>query len=524
MNHQTNHAACGLLLLLLLLAGTAAKAQKAVVKQIIATAATDNRTMRHLDILTNRFGGRPIGSDAYDNAAGWLLDQYRRWGIEAHLEEAGELPVGFNRGGWWGRLIGGDREMTLHFVTPSYTSGTKGIQRGHVLIEPRTEEEFNRMKHRLKGAWVLVSGQNSGWPVSHSAASDSIRRSIRQQNLQIEADNDSLRRVAWEKHTAYEPLPLKEYPALFYREMVEAGVLGFIQRAAVPLRALYDRPMLNDPGTTFDSLPEVADIKLDEHQFDEIYRMTRERRDFWLEFDIRNYFKPGPVKYHNVVASIPGSAYPDEYVIVSGHLDSYDAGTGAVDCGTGIAPMLEAARLLALSGAKPKRTILFVAFAGEEFGLLGAQAFVKRHPGWIDKISNLFNRDGGPTPPVGIHVPQAMYDDFKQVCEPLERLNPEIPFKVEVAQPRRKPTQMGGTDASVFAMRGVPTLSFSERDIKGYHFSYDEIWHTERDIYNKQIPEYLEHTSVVTAIVALGIANLDHRLSREGLYREETGQ
>ncbi|MGN0309411.1 MAG: M20/M25/M40 family metallo-hydrolase [Bacteroides sp.] len=498
-----------------------ASAQGDAVKRIIAEGQQNNRVMEHLDVLTNRFGGRPIGSDAYDNAAAWMLDQYKQWGIEAHLEEAGELPVGFNRGGWWGRLIGGDKEMTLHFVTPSYTSGTKGIQRGHVLIEPKTEDELNRMKHKLKGAWVLVSGQNSGWPIGHTAAADSIRQHIKQENQKIMAVNDSLRRESWEKRTAYKPQPLKEYPGLFYKEMVDAGVLGFIQRASVPLRALYDRPMLAEAGCNFYNLPQVADIKLDEHQFDEIYQMAKERRDFWLEFDIRNYFKLGPVKYHNVVASIKGSKYPDEYVIVSGHLDSYDVGTGAVDCGTGIGPMMEAARLIAQSGAKPKRTILFVAFAGEEFGLLGAQAFAKTHAKELDKISNLFNRDGGPTPAVGIRVPQAMYDDFKSVCEVLETLNPEIPFKVEVAQPRRKPTQLGGTDASVFAMKGIPTLNFTERDIKGYNFSYEEIWHTERDIFNKEIPEYQEHTAIVTAVVALGIANLNHQLSREGLYKED---
>lgn len=55
------------------------------------------------------------------------------------------------------------------FVTPSYTSGTKGLQRGHVLIEPRTQEELDRMKHQLKGAWVLISGENVGWPVDRSA-------------------------------------------------------------------------------------------------------------------------------------------------------------------------------------------------------------------------------------------------------------------------------------------------------------------------------------------------------------------
>ena len=303
--------------------------------------------------------------------------------------------------------------------------------------------------------------------------------------------------------------------------MEEAGVLGFVQSAPVPLRALYDRPMMNDKNTTFDNLPTVPDIKLDEHQFRIIEQMAKERREFWLEFDIRNYFKLGPVKYHNVVATIPGTKYPDEYVIVSGHLDAYDVASGAIDCGTGIGPMMEAARLIALSGAKPKRTILFIAFAGEEFGLLGAQAWAKQHASALGKISNMFNRDGGPTPPVGIAVPQAMYDDFVKICEPVKDINKDFPFEVTVAKPRKRPVRMGGTDASVFAMQGVPTIGFREEDVKGYNFNYGEIWHTERDRFDHEIPEYQEHTAVVTAVVALGVANLDKQLSREGLYEGE---
>lgn len=156
-------------------------------------------------------------------------------------------------------------------------------------------------------------------------------------------------------------MKLKEQPGLYYREMCEAGVLGFIQSAPVPLRALYDRRLIENPNTTFDNIPEVPDIKLDEHQFAIIKQMVEERRTFELEFDIRNHFKLGPIKYHNVIASIKGSKYPDEYVIVSGHLDAYDVATGGIDCGTGIGPMMEAARMLMKAGAKPKRTILFVA-------------------------------------------------------------------------------------------------------------------------------------------------------------------
>ena len=86
---------------------------------------------------------------------------------------------------------------------------------------------------------------------------------------------------------------------------------------------------------------------------------------------------------------------------------------------------------------------------------------------------------------------------------------------------RPKPTVARSTDDSNFAMQGIPTLTFGIADTKGYDFNYNEIWHTERDMYNKSIPEYQNHTSVVTAVVVYGLANLDHLLSRKGLYQEE---
>lgn len=502
------------------LTATSGLAQDAAVKKIIETGQTDNRVMHQLDILTNRFGGRPIGSDAYENAAEWMLREFKSWGLEAHLEEAGILPVGFNRGPWFGRMLS-DNGMILHFATPSYTSGTKGVQRGHVLKEPATLDEFNRMKGKLKGAWVLITGKNVGWPIDRSASGDSTRAVVKAENEEIAKKNYELMRRNWENNEKNEMLPYKEFPALFYKEMCEAGVLGFIQSSPVPIRALYDRKMLNNPETNFDNLPEVPDIKLDEHQYAVIEQMVKERQYFQLEFDIRNHFKLGPIKYHNVVASIKGTKYPDEYVIVSGHLDAFDVATGGIDCGTGIGPLMETARLIALSGAKPKRTILFIAFAGEEFGLLGAEAWVKQHADRLPKIANLFNRDGGPEPPVGISVPKAMYDDFVKVSEPVKKIRPDYPFEVKIREPRKRPTHTGGTDASVFAVKGVPTLGFIEEDIKGYDFDYGEIWHTERDLYTKNIPEYQEHAATVTAVVALGVANLDKQLSREGLYKEE---
>lgn len=490
------------------------------VDKIIKEGTENNQVMDHLDILTGRFGGRLIGSDAYENAAQWVAYKMNEWGIPVKMEEAGEVPVGFNRDAWSGRAYGVDGLDYLHFATPSYTSGTHGRQRGHVLREPKSQAEFDRMKGKLKGAWVLLSSKSTGFPIDKTAKGESLRTEARHYNDSIAAINRSIQNYNWQNKADSALLPFKEQPAVFYREMVDAGVLGFIQAASTPIRALYDRPLVNDPNTNFFNLPTQPEILLDEHQFALVDRAASERRDIMLEFDIRNHFKMGPVKYHNVVAEIKGSKYPDEYVIVSGHLDAYDVGTGAIDCGTGIGPMMEAARLIAASGAKPKRTIRFVAFAGEEFGLLGAQAYCKTHAKELDKISLILNRDGGPEPPVGIAVPKAMEEDMKKICAPISGIRSDYPFEVTIAQPRKKPTSFGGNDATVFATYGVPTYYFQLNDVDGTNFNYGEIWHTENDILNKEVPDYQKHTSIVTAIVALGIANLDHQLSRDGMFTE----
>jgi carboxypeptidase Q len=490
-----------------------------IVDRIINIGATDNQTMHFLDILSNRIGGRPIGSDAFENAAQWSAGKFKEWGMEVEMDLAGELPVGFNRGPWFGRLLS-DNGMQLHFATPSYTSGTKGVQRGQVLIEPKTQSEFNRMKGALKGVWVLITGDNTGFPIDYSEQADSLRETIKIKNKDIEEENNKIKRENWRNRdtdtTPKELIPLIEEPALFYTEMREAGILGIIQSSKVPIRVMYDRN--NIMSMSFDSLPDVPDIKLDEHQYKIIKQMAMERRYFELEFDIRNHFKPGPVPYHNVIGKITGSEYPDEYVIISGHLDSYDVATGGVDDGSGVTPTMEAARLILKAGGKPKRTILAILWAGEEFGLLGSQSWINRNPDKLDKISNMINRDGGPTVPTAISVSKEMLPEFETICESIQFINPEFTFEIKIREPVKKPEKAWGTDSGPFAVEGVPTIGFHNTDPKGYNFSYREIWHTERDLYNKSIKEYQEHAAIVTAIVTWGIANLDQLLTREGYY------
>ena len=376
-------------------------AQDKVTKTVLELGRTDNRTMEHAGYIAQNIGGRLVGTHMLHHAEDWVVEQFRSWGLEVTLQEAVEIGVGIDRGPWSGRMLSEDG-MILHFGTPAYTAGTKGPQKGRVLLEPKTQRDFDRVKGALKGAWVLLeTGPTSGLAIDSSPKADSTRAA------NLAAGKDAM-------------VP-------FYRQMVDAGVLGFIRPSKMPMQVLYNRATCFD--ITMDNLPKACDILLDEHQFEKIKQKVVDRQDFLLEFDIRNHFFPGPMKYHNILAVIKGSKYPDEYVMMGSHLDAYDIATGSTDDGQGVCVTMEAARLLAAAGAKPKRSIMFCIWTAEEYGLLGSKYFVQNKTIPWDKISNYFNRDGGPLAAVSITVPPAMYDDFVEVCKPLEDYNPDIPSR-----------------------------------------------------------------------------------------------
>jgi Zn-dependent M28 family amino/carboxypeptidase len=203
---------------------------------------------------------------------------------------------------------------------------------------------------------------------------------------------------------------------------------------------------------------------------------------------------------------------------MGGHLDAFDVATGAADNAAGVAPAMEAARLIMKAGGKPKRTILVCLWAGEEFGLLGSTSWVTKNSDKLQYVSAMFNRDGGPTVANSLSVPKAMLNDFTGICSPLNSINPSFPFTLKETTPRPKPKNPGGTDTSPFLMAGVPAFQFGTEDVNGLDFSYQEIWHTERDTYDKCPADYMNHSSIVTAVVVYGIANLDHLLSRDNLF------
>jgi carboxypeptidase Q len=505
-----------------------------VVQKIIEIGTRDNQVMTWNDYASNRFGGRETGTNSYTDATQWAAWQFKQFGLEAQLEEVGELPVGFNRGPWFGKMLS-PTAKSLRFATPSFTAGTKGIQRGPVVIlkadpfsiagraqngQPVPKEnvdkkkaaidaaiaEINANKAAYKGAWVLIAGTSTGF------ARDGRRGSKLPDG-------------------SPEYLDAAMMPALT-KVLVGAGALGTIQSAKPPAAMQPENnsePPLNALDgfvSSWDTLPVLPDIKLLDTQYDEIKGFVEKKQPVTLEFDIRNWFKMGPIKYHNVVATLRGTTYPDEYVVIGGHFDAFSSGTGGTDDGSGYGPGMEAIRLIAAAGAKPKRSIIFIGFAAEEQGLVGSLAWLKRHPELHGKIVLMINRDFAPSAVTGASVPETWFDEFKAITAPLENLNPKWPFKLVKTLPRAHATSPGGTDSSSFEMASIPTLTLAGTTVrpgpdgKDFSYVYPYAWHTTNDLYSELVPytEHQQHTALATAVVAYGVANLDKPLTRAGVY------
>jgi hypothetical protein len=477
-------------------------AEDPVVKKIIELGTTDNRVMLWNDYASNRFGGRESGSNAYNDATEWAVWQFKQWGLEAELDLAGEVPVGFNRGPWFGKMVT-PTEKALFFGTPSFTAGTKGVQRGPVVIlkadpfsingrnaAPADVEkkqaavdaaiaEVKANPAAFKGAWVLIAGDNTGF------ARDGRRGTPEYSDAKL-----------------MPPLTTA---------LLEAGALGTIQSSKTePFR------MLDGYAESWEKLPVLPDIKLAEPQYKEIKGLAEKGEKVELEFDIRNWFKMGPIKYHSVVATLRGSEFPAEYIVLGGHFDCFSAATGGVDDGSGFAPAMEAVRLIAAAGGKPKRSIVVILFAAEEIGLVGSQNWLKNHPDVQARIQMMINRDGSPSAITGASVPETWLPAFQKITAPLANLNPKWPFKLERGVPRAHATSAGGTDSSSFEMVSIPTLSFRTQT----NYVYNHAWHTLFDLYSELVPytEHQQHSALVTAVVAYGAANLDKPLTRDGVY------
>ncbi len=286
--------------------------------------------------------------------------------------------------------------------------------------------------------------------------------------------------------------------------------------------------------------PQDPEVNIRQSDFDFITARLSEGLDIEIEFDLDHKLTAGPIPTYNVLAEIPGSEFPDEYVIISAHIDSWDGpgSMGAVDNATGSAVVTEAARILMETGARPKRTVLIALWGGEEQGLLGSKGYVRSlNEDQLSKISAVFVDDGGTNYQGGIPAADFMVEylaaassdtngvffsktDYDAAMHDDDPDNDERAgyLDVNIRPTGGKIETHGGSDHASFNRKGVPGFFWDETGRANYRYA----WHTQNDRYDQAIEEYLVQSATNMAIVAYNLANAPELLPRDGLvYSDE---
>src|SRR5881628_810969 len=207
------------------------------------------------------------------------------------------------------------------------------------------------------------------------------------------------------------------------------------------------------------------------------------------------------VEIYNVIGDIKGSEHPEQVVIVSGHLDSWDLGTGAIDDAAGVAVSMEAANLIQKLRLKPKRTIRVIAWMNEENGSAGSKQYAKDHEKeWANHFAAM-ETDGGAGHSLGINI--------KGKPEVKKMLAPVAAILQESGAGILNLVEHCGADIEPLEKAGVP--SFSPIQDSRFYFNYH---HTAADTLDKIVPKELAENSAVVAVAAYALANSEEPLPR----------
>jgi carboxypeptidase Q len=207
------------------------------------------------------------------------------------------------------------------------------------------------------------------------------------------------------------------------------------------------------------------------------------------------------VESANVIGDIKGSEHPEQIVVVSGHLDSWDLGTGAIDDGAGVAVSMEAANLIQKLHLHPKRTIRVIAWMNEENGLAGSKQYGKDHEKeWANHFAAM-ETDNGAGHPIGLNI--------KGKFEIKKLLAPVLAVLQESGAGGSNFAEHIGADIEPIEEAGVP--AFSPIQDSRFYFNYH---HTAADTLDKIVPKELAENSAVVAVAAYALANMEQPLPR----------
>ena len=501
----------------MLAAPAVAQDNTAALNRIIDQGTNHSQVVPTAEYLADVIGPRLTNSPNMRRAETWTQEQFRQWGLTGVHKE------GFPFGRGWSierssvRMVS-PRPIQLTAIPVAWTPGTAGPITAPVIVAPMTRtRDFDRWRGQLRGRVVLLTAPGTG----DEPDKPPFRR----------LSADELGKLDEFQQPRYDPAATdRRLKRLDFAKQLDAFLKG---EGAVAWATMSGRDgkLVSGEGYLFGTAdtPALPGVQIAAEDYRRLARLAKIGQAPTLEIDTTVRFDDSDAQAYNVIAEIPGTDPKAGYVMAGAHLDSWVAGDGAADNGAGSAMVMEAARILAATGVRPRRTIRFALWAGEEQGLLGSLAYVeghlatrgqpsadtgmKRYYGWTSRwpisvkpeharLAAYFNIDNGSGRLRGLYAENnpAVVPIFRQWLAPFASLGANT---VAI-----RPT--GSTDHVFMQAVGIPAFQFIQ-DPLDYE---SRIHHSSIDTFDHLKADDLRQGSIVLASVLLDAANARDPLPR----------
>jgi hypothetical protein len=475
------------------------KIDLAALTQIKNEAFQHSQVMENLFYISEVYGPRVTNSRNHRAAAEWAMRQMKSWGLQnVHLEKWGPFGDGWQIKKYYGALETPAYASLIGFPL-AWTPGTNGPVTAEAVLAPlHSEADFAKYRGKLKGKIVLIFDPRElvlhTEPDAHRLTDEEVEARTKTPDPSHTGFGPAGRPAATAPRPGeYTPMSLST--AAPTGRVLRNQVNAFLKEegAAVALTPGYN----GDGGTIFATYGGSQDPKdpvgppmaaITPEQYNRICRLLQHGITPKLTFDIETEYQKDDQMAFNVIGEIPGTTKADEVVMVGGHFDSWQGGTGATDNGTGSAVAMEAVRILATLHKPMARTVRVALWGGEEEGLYGSLAYVQQHfaprdtmkktPEY-DKLDVYFNDDSGSGKfrAVSALGNAELAAVFQSWIAPIKDLGLEAVTGL-TAGPTLQP---GGTDSTSFSWIGLDGIGFMQDPLEYGSRTH----HSNMDLYDR---------------------------------------
>lgn len=445
-----------------------APADNSGANQVIQTALQPSTLQANLHRLTDEIGGRVPGTLGMQHAVAWGVQAFTAAGADGVHTEGFTIPNSWSEGA---------TEMN---ATTAYQVDASKVGGGTVLSSFRVRAVSVAWAPALAAVkHIPIVDVGAGTPADFTKAGDVSGKIVLVHTVVLKTWDD-----LFAEYTNAPPV-------------IDLAVKG--KARAIAFMATREHDILyrhtNATAGEIDKLPMVIVAREDGER---IARLLAAGNLVWADLSIPNQIG-GPIKASNVVAEIRGSETPDEFVILGAHLDSWELGTGALDNGCNAALVVDALRAIKASGVKPRRTIRFILFSGEEQGLIGSRLYAYGHRAELDRAAGVVIYDSGTGKTTGFSIGgrKDIYYAVKELIAPLAQ------FDVK----ELKTTMEWGTDHFDFMLEGVPTFVADQQEA-----NYLENYHAISDTYDKVDFAQLKKHVAEAAALSVELADLPTKI------------